>query len=107
MMYQPVRGTDGTSRYFVVAANKDLRVAARFINQQLSVRIEGPAWEKHAPSIAACGFDKVLKDKGYASLHLAVGPDTVLASKTLGAILLGLGIPMDTPLPSLSVIKEA
>ena len=31
---------------------------------------------------SACGFDKVLKDKGYASLHLAVGPDTVLASKT-------------------------
>jgi hypothetical protein len=107
MMYQPVKGSDSTSRYFVVAANKDLRVAARFQNQQLSVRIEGPAWEKYAPSIVACGFDKVLKEKGYASLHLAVGPDVVLASKTLGAILLGLGIPMDTPLPSLSIIKGA
>ena len=102
MMYQPVAGTSGGSRYFLVAGNDDVRVAARYDGQKLSVRIEGPKWEKHAASIKACGFD--VKDPAYTSLHLSV-PEFVLAQKTLGAVLLGLGIPMDTPMPNLNVIK--
>ncbi len=103
-MYQPVKGTSGGSRYFVVAGNDDLRVAARYKNDTLSVRIEGPKWEKHIASIKACGFDLKDQKKNYCSVHLAV-PEQVLAQKTLGAVLLGLGIPLDTPIPNLNVIK--
>lgn len=106
MMYQPVRGSSAHSRYFMVAANQDLRVAARYKGSSLSVRIEGPAWEKYKHKIATCGFDNISLEKGYASLHLAV-PDDVLAGKTLGAVLLGLGVPLETPVPDLSVIKDA
>jgi len=104
-MYQPVRGTSAdSSRYYVVAANKDLRIAARLESGTLSVRIEGPGWEKHKAKIAACGFSTIKPKEGYASLHLGVGPDAMLAGKTLGAVLMGLGLEMQTPLPNLKLI---
>ena len=105
-MYQPVHGSSTGSRYFMVAGNADLRIAARFKGGTLSVRIEGDGWAKHAQSMATCGFD-THGDKSYASVHLAVGGDLVLANKTLGALIMGLGIPMETPYPNLSLIKEA
>ena len=105
-MYQPVHGSSTGSRYFMVAGNADLRIAARFKGGTLSVRIEGDGWTKHAQSMATCGFD-THGDKSYASVHLAVGGDLVLANKTLGALIMGLGIPMETPYPNLSLIKEA
>ena len=103
-MYQPVQGTSQGSRYFVVAGNDDLRVAARWNANTLSVRIEGQNLKKH---IAAVGnvFGGVNTKNMYASLHLEVGTDPILANKTLGAILLGLGIEFDTPFPNASVIK--
>jgi len=104
-MYEPVKGSSPNSRYFLVAANQDLRIAARYKGTSLSVRIEGPGWEKHSTSIQACGFDNVQLAQGYASLHLHVG-DPVIAGKALGAILLGLGIPLETPLPELKVIRN-
>ena len=70
------------------------------------MRIEGPDWTKHGPSIQACGFDNVQLAQGYASLHLHVG-DPVIAGKALGAILLGLGVELQTPVPNLAVIKDA
>lgn len=105
-MYQPVRGSSPNSRYFLVAANDDLRIAARYKGMSLSVRIEGPGWEKHSPGIKACGFDNVQPEQGYASIHLHVG-DAVIAGKALGAILLGLGVELQTPVPNLAVIKDA
>ena len=30
-----------------------------------------------------------------------------MAHKTLGAILVGLGVPLETPIPNLALIKEA
>lgn len=105
MMYQPVMGTSSGSRYFMVAANAKIRVAARLLGESLSVRIEGPEWKNYVQNIKSCGFDKV--EKEYASIHLNVGYDLVMASKTLGAILLGLGIPFETPLPELKIIKVA
>lgn len=102
MMYQPVMGTSAGSRYFLVAANEDIRVAARIKKGTLSVRIEGPSWKKYVSNIQTCGFDNVKDD--YASIHLAVGEDVVLASKTLGAILLGLGVLFETPVPETKVI---
>lgn len=105
MMYQPVFGSSSTSRYFMVGANADVRVAARYRKGLLSIRIEGPKWTPYKNAIAACGFSKVDVTGGYASVHLEVGNDPLLASKTLGAVLTGLGIPFETPIPNLAVIK--
>jgi hypothetical protein len=104
MMYQPVHGTSANSRYYVVAANDDLRIAARVNQGTLSVRIEGSGWTKYTMKMDAVGFSKVNSTKQYSSMHLNVGLDKVTMSKTLGAILLGLGIPMDTPIPDLEKI---
>ena len=58
-LYQPVSGTSGGSRYFMVAANQDLRIGARLHGGTLSVRIEGPGWKKHVTGIKAVGFEKI------------------------------------------------
>jgi hypothetical protein len=103
MMYQPVLGTSSGSRYFVVGANKAVRVAARLSMSSLSIRIEGPGWKNHVSGVGAMGFT-VNSDKDYASLHLNVGDDLQMAAKTLGAVLLGLGLPLETPLPNIKRI---
>jgi len=103
-MYQPVHGTSGGSRYYVVAANKDVRVAARYEGMTLSVRIEGPQFENHVKEMSNVGLE-VKHGKAYASVHLAVGNDMMTANKTLGALLMGLGLPLETPFPNLKIIK--
>ena len=104
-MYQPVKGTSQGSRYFLVAADKDVRIAARYGGQSISIRIEGPGWKKHKSVIESAGFTTVALDKDYASVHLEVGNDLMMANKTLGAVLMGLGLPLETPFPNLAVIK--
>lgn len=106
-MYQPVSGTSGGSRYFLVAARDDLKIAARFKNGRLSVRIEGPDLAKYVGSIQQVGFDNVKTsgDKPYASMHLDIADQTV-AAKALGAVITGLGIVMETPVPSLAVFAN-
>jgi hypothetical protein len=99
-MYQPVFGTSGGSRYYVVAGGPDIRVAARLAGGSLSIRIEGPNFSAHAARYKAMGL-KNGSSGDYASIHLDVGKDPVMASKTLGAVLMGLGIPFETPLPDL------
>jgi len=37
---------------------------------------------------------------------VVVGNNTVLANKTLGAVLTGLGIPLDTPVPNAKLLAE-
>lgn len=104
-MYQPVLGTSAGSRYYVVAANADIRVAARYLPGKLSIRIEGTGLAKHQKAIETAGID-VHSGKDYASVHLQVGNDVVLANKTLGAVLLGLGVELDTPFPQLQKIAN-
>lgn len=106
MMYQPVRGTSNSSRYYVVGANKDLRIAARLQGDALSVRAEGPGWGKYKGALSLAGFQKVEDANQYASLHLNVGPNAVMAAKTLGAVLMGLGVKLETPLPELSKLPK-
>lgn len=106
MMYQPVRGTSNSSRYYVIGANKDLRIAARLQGDALSVRVEGPGWGKYKGALTLAGFQKVEDSNQYASLHLNVGQNAVLAAKTLGAILMGLGVKLETPLPELSKLTK-
>ncbi len=100
-LYQPVRGTTGGSRYFLMGANEDLRVAARYKGNTLSVRVEGPKLQDYMSVLQDIGFGKAGDD--YVSIHV-VCPTDMLAAKALGAILLGIGVPMLTPFPDLKVI---
>jgi hypothetical protein len=102
-MYQPVHGSSEGSRYFVVGANSDVRIAARLKKGQLSVRIEGPNWSQYKNEIQSVGFSKLSKSEQYASVHFMVGDDVGLANKTLGAVLTGLGIALETPIPNIAL----
>jgi hypothetical protein len=104
-MYQPVHGTSQGSRYFLVGANEDVKIAARLQNGTLSIRIEGNGWKAHQTAILACGFDNHGPAKDYTSLHVVVGHNSVLANKTLGAVLTGLGIPLETPIPNAKLLE--
>jgi acetylornithine/succinyldiaminopimelate/putrescine aminotransferase len=50
-----------------------------------------------------CGFGKV--SASYASMHLQV-ETPVIAAKALGAILLGLGLPISTPMPNIKLLRQ-
>src|SRR5690606_14300365 len=99
----PVKGTSKSSRYYVVAANDDIRIAARYQAASLSIRIEGPNWAKHTEAMTECGL-KADNAQQYASMHLTA-PDDTVAAKTLGAVLMGLGIPLVTHVPDITRIK--
>lgn len=106
-MYQPVLGTSAGSRYYVVGGNNDLRIAARLVGSKLSVRVEGPGFGPQQTHLAQFGMSvSEGKTGAYASIHLNVGDDLTMASKTLGAILLGLGLPLDTPMPEIKKINN-
>jgi hypothetical protein len=104
-LYQPVSGSSAGSRYYVVAGNNDIRVAARLKGKALSVRIEGPNFVNAKKAIAGVGF-QVNEASAYASMHLNV-EDDVLAAKTVGALLMGLGVQFDTALPNVQTIRGA
>lgn len=103
-LYQPVKGTSAGSRYFLVAANDHLRIGARWrpAHHSLSIRVEGDGFSKYTGNVSAAGFDT---KSGYASLHLSC-PTEIVARKALGAVLMGLGVNLETPLPDLAVIAE-
>lgn len=104
-MYQPVRGTSSNSRYFVVGGNSDIRVAARYKSGTLSVRVEGDGFDKYLSSITKAGLGAGKGGSGkYASLHLSVD-DEMIAAKALGAVLLGLGVPLSSPMPNIKRIQ--
>jgi len=104
-MYQPVLGTSHGSRYYLVGANDDVKIAARLQNGTLSIRIEGSGWKAHQTAILACGFDNHGPAKDYTSLHVVVGHNSVLANKTLGAVITGLGISLETPVPNAKLLE--
>ncbi len=105
-MYQPVNGT--SSRYYLIGGNEDLRVAARFVGTKLSIRIEGPGIAKHMAKLTLVGLNPSITSTGhsYASIHLGVDSD-LMANKALGAVLLGLGVHLETQYPDLKLIKGA
>lgn len=101
MLYQPVYGSNKNSRYFVVGATEDLRIAARWKPLSgLSIRIEGKGYNKHKPRLDEVGLDT---GATHASIHMKV-KDQMMANKVLGAIMLGLGMPIVTQFPDLSLI---
>lgn len=102
-MYQPVKGTSSSSVYHLVACNVELKIAARYSGNNLSLRCEGSV-EKYKHNLKEAGFSMSNISSGYVSVHLQV-PDDTLAAKTLGAIIVGSAITFDSPLPVLSAFK--
>lgn len=104
-LYQPVRGTSPSSRYFLVAWHPILKLGCRYKTGSLSVRAEGTLLHSDTglQSMYHFGFDKV--SEGYCSFHVPVGEDNhILARKLLGSVLYGLGLVWETPMPHLDVI---
>jgi hypothetical protein len=103
-MYQQVFASEPHSRYVVVAMAADLKFAARLLGEVLSLRVEGVGLKKHKDRLTVAGFSKFGED--YASVHLAITGDKMLAAKTLGAVLMGLGLPLLTPWPDVSQCEK-
>ena len=103
-MYQPVRGTSTGSVYSVVALSDLIKVAARVTGQKLSMRVEGKGIEsqKIADKLTEMGFAPTAGS--HYSMHMACGE--VPADRVIGAILAGLGVEFQTPLPVLVKVKE-
>ena len=86
-VFSPVKATDSTSRYFLMAAADSVKLGMRWLNGRLSVRVEGKAllltwFQKHLTEI---GFTQV--SKKYASFHVDLPKgDAVTARKTFGSI---------------------
>lgn len=95
-LYQPVHGTSSGSRYFVVALSKDLKIAARFKGEDLSMRVEGNI-SKSKDILVENGFN-IGADETYASMHLKC-PTQILAKRVIGALLTGMDMELQSELP--------
>ena len=102
-MYQPVKGTSPSSRYYVVAGNDNMIIAARWrvSNKNLSVRIESPT-QFVKSALTHSGFE--WKDP-YASIHL-VCPNRKVANKALAASIASTELEFYTPMPHVFMITE-
>ena len=119
LMYQAVKGTDKNSVYHVVAIGSTFKVAARFTNKILSMRVD---WDLSLPAnndccmdqiteIAKIGFDSGFGSKAtHMSMHLDCGTHDI-ATKALGAVLSALadvpGAEIKTPAPSFKLLMSA
>ena len=68
----------GTDAYVQLIDTRDPEalsmVQARYKGTSLSVRIEGPAWEKYQQQIVKCGFDNV-SQHNFAHAYAATIPE--------------------------------
>jgi hypothetical protein len=106
-LYQPVRGTGGTSRYFVMGVGDSLNLCCRIKGSTLSARVEGHllANKSMGNCLAELGLTYG-KGGHYASMHVECCDD-IVAQKTVGSILAALGphAKWETPMPNVSLIK--
>ena len=106
LLYQPVKSTDSSSRYFLVAIGVGFKVAARYKNSKLSLRIEGSAikdWKKVFAQAGTFGCGGGNCTNKYASMHVAVS-DAAQASRVLGAVLFSIPAVINTPIPQIKNI---
>jgi hypothetical protein len=103
-LYQPVTGTSDHSKYFVVAGNEQVRVAARYKIGSLSIRVEGPDLQQMTTDLYNAGFDSVKKDKDYASVHVQIASD-IEARRALYTVIGALPGPWRTLCPDLARLK--
>lgn len=101
-LYQPVKGSDSGSRYFLVARADGLNVAVRWKHSKMSLRVEGPGLPSWAPHLSAAGINV---HGPYASLHVTVDGD-IQARKVVGALLACIPAQWMTPLPMLDFLKN-
>lgn len=95
-MYQPVKSTDKSSRYFVVARLNGLNIAARLKSGgTLSVRAEGYKFSEYKTLLQQAGFS--LK-ASYASQHFHC-ENELNATRCLAAVLAPLSEYLLTPMP--------
>ena len=91
-LLQPVRGTDSSSTYFVVALSEAIKAAVRIKNNRVSFRIDGDFTQEIIDSMVVAGFTP--SNKGHYSMHLDC-VDAEMARKTVGSLLFSSGIPFD------------
>ena len=105
-LYQPVQGTNGNSRYFIMGIGTGLSLAVRMKGSTLSARVEGERLSKMTVKSALEQIGLTYGKNGtYASMH-AECPDTLTAQKTVGSILAALGnhTTWNTPMPTVALI---
>jgi hypothetical protein len=106
-VYQPVKGTSSSSRYFAVGFTYEgLQFAARYDDSTLSIRCEGDVG-KHKAALVTAGFsESYIESKGnYTSVHFH-GLTKIMAQRTLGAVLSGTGLDFYTTFPKVDEFKD-
>lgn len=95
-LHQPVRGSSADSRYFVVAMDDNVKVAARLKASgesgpmAVSIRVEGAGLDDVDANLKALGFKR---SGEYASIHVnSDGGGKLLALKSLGALVSCIGV---------------
>ena len=107
-LYQPVKGTSSGSRYFALAIGAQIRIAGRWQKSHnghgLALRVEGPGLDDEGVKaiIVGCGLD--FKSSKHASVHLS-SESEIDIRKAVGALLLGLSVDWETPIPNPHVIQ--
>ncbi len=104
--YQPVKGSSSNARYFMLGMTLEgLRIAARWRNGDLSMRIEGPqlAHDQFRAHAQAVGFSNCgIK---YGSFHVPA-PSALMAAKIIGSAMLALSSDWITKPPDVDVIHD-
>jgi len=103
LLYQPVKGSSANSRYFCIGRTQQVNVGARYKGTHLSLRAEGNLTTIIRSRLSLLGFEE--KPGDYMSVHVLVDND-LIAGKVIGAVLVGLGMRLLTPIPIVTDIKN-
>lgn len=111
-LYQPVKGTSESSRYYAVGISPGLKVACRYqaASKELSVRVEGPSFAKMQQTLLNAGlFGPEFSGQfqgSYASMHIKA-PSPVDVQKVVGAVISCLCSEIKHGVPSMDPIINA
>lgn len=86
---QNVKGTSGHSVYIAVAIHPNIKLAVRYTDDDLSMRVEGKGTQQYADRLAALKFGQ--SGEGHWSAHLKV-PNQWEVHKIIGAVIFGLQV---------------
>lgn len=98
---EKVRGTSPGSVYYVIALDDDVKCAARVLNGQISVRIEGVVSKAAEARLAALGISK--SSSGHWSSHMSIG--SAPPARVIGAMLMDMGIKFKKRIESSEELK--
>ena len=102
-LYQPVLGTDKSSKYFLVGRTEKVLLAARYQGGSLSLRVEGFPDADTKKRLLALGFNQGTK---HLSVHLSGVSSTDVGQRAVGAALSCLSGQLLTPLPDVKLIQN-